>query len=1015
MSEAIQLLNELDETSSSEEQHIVIDADRFITVPEDLKRLGVQFDHNIETVTFDCPRHWDEHDLSEMNIYVNYLRSDGAYGKFKATDIIVDAENSEIIHFNWTISKNVTLTSGKIVFLVCAKTVDSDGNEQTHWNSERCEDCYISKGLELDENSEEIRSDIIDLWYKQVVDVINSNVGIVSIEQTTTSTIDRGVNVITAKLTNGQIKTFQVRNGSRGSSGTGSTGASSQHPIAYASTDDGILYTAEGDDLPEVHTGRECTHVGKGSQIVFIPYREPNNSEEPRLSLNNGETIPIRLRTKFNQGLDTERPEATSIVPLGMLMVGVPYTMTFCGKYWLIDSYMDSITYSTYSTLSDAIGSINDNIYDNLIAGEIVRDPVVRVFGPMDGRYTVTLVDDIDLSDEITIKKNVDFIMNGHTLNLCTPEACLVFDKGTSCRIDGEVDKSKINKHLETVVTDGETVIVEANGKNLVINGGVYSLSGNFFRTRIVRISNPAGTVEVIGAEMEINNERTDETKTHPNVIVDSKGARTVLKDSIFRGQAITGAVDGFYGQNVNADNEIVNCQFSISCRNNGSIGCMENGNLTMYNCDISSRSVNSSAIALTTTVLGTANVSNTYAWAYSDNGVVYTLYVYGKVNTIDSSVHSEGNYKGEVCCVKVMPGGVYTAEKNDFMANYGTNTVGIVSEGIIKLIDSSVVVYSKTNTSFGVNATGVANFENVTIRANNDEGTSYGVYTSGETDIKNSEIFSGCATENGICSAHGIVNANDGVLKVASTVVTADAPGDNSNEEYSAGISNYGCSTLCDCDIFGTLCGVSNWGDLYVRGGTYTGYSHGGFYLTQAATKTAYVKDATSLCGHYRGSHTNIFDESLPPDQKTTAPYGSMYVGDGSEGFFDSCTFGDEIYNSDPPIVLRGSQDERDQKIRLSNCRLNNNGMIRIDNSSMSVFSGIGNTTRSLVLKEGEYVWEIIEGVVLQQRDNLSFTASDRLFVTDDLYRKSAPDMEQTGKDFEMFKQWFEHKLANN
>ena len=38
---------------SATEEHIVVGADRFITVPDSLKRIAVQFDHNIETVTFD--------------------------------------------------------------------------------------------------------------------------------------------------------------------------------------------------------------------------------------------------------------------------------------------------------------------------------------------------------------------------------------------------------------------------------------------------------------------------------------------------------------------------------------------------------------------------------------------------------------------------------------------------------------------------------------------------------------------------------------------------------------------------------------------------------------------------------------------------------------------------------------------------------------------------------------------------------------------------------------------------
>lgn len=48
-------------------------------------------------------------------------------------------------------------------------------------------------------------------------------VGIVSIEQTTTSTDDGGDNVITVTLTNGQKYTFVVKNGSKGSAGKDGT------------------------------------------------------------------------------------------------------------------------------------------------------------------------------------------------------------------------------------------------------------------------------------------------------------------------------------------------------------------------------------------------------------------------------------------------------------------------------------------------------------------------------------------------------------------------------------------------------------------------------------------------------------------------------------------------------------------------------------------------------------------------------------------------------------------------
>lgn len=138
-----------DAYNSYAEPHIVIGSDRFITVPDELKRLGVQYDHNVETVTFDCPRYWDEHDMSKMKIYINYIRADKEPGCYPIdTDITVDETDDSIMHFDWTISREVTAAKGNIVFLVCVKKTDDEGNESEHWNSELCKDAYISEGLE---------------------------------------------------------------------------------------------------------------------------------------------------------------------------------------------------------------------------------------------------------------------------------------------------------------------------------------------------------------------------------------------------------------------------------------------------------------------------------------------------------------------------------------------------------------------------------------------------------------------------------------------------------------------------------------------------------------------------------------------------------------------------------------------------------------------------------------------------------------------------------------------------
>lgn len=108
-------------------------------------------------------------------------------------------------------------------------------------------------------------------------------------------------------------------------------------PIARGTTGDSIAYIATGDDLPTVKAGSSGSHIGKGRQIVFIPDRT-NTSIAPTLKLNGSEIIPLRLRAPRNQGSNDQAPDATLPVPVGALISGVPYTLTFCGKYWLIDS-----------------------------------------------------------------------------------------------------------------------------------------------------------------------------------------------------------------------------------------------------------------------------------------------------------------------------------------------------------------------------------------------------------------------------------------------------------------------------------------------------------------------------------------------------------------------------------------------------------------------------------------------------------------------------------------------------
>jgi hypothetical protein len=168
MSEANELLDSLTEdevatyTATPEtEPHIVIGNDRKITVPDELKRIGVQFDHNIETVTFDCPRYWDSHDMSAMRVFINYKRADDYVDSYPVDDVTVDDTDDTVMHFSWTIHRSVTSVKGTLSFLVCIKSVSTGGKLKTHWNSELNKEMYISEGMNCEETVSEEYPDII--------------------------------------------------------------------------------------------------------------------------------------------------------------------------------------------------------------------------------------------------------------------------------------------------------------------------------------------------------------------------------------------------------------------------------------------------------------------------------------------------------------------------------------------------------------------------------------------------------------------------------------------------------------------------------------------------------------------------------------------------------------------------------------------------------------------------------------------------------------------------------------
>ena len=168
-------------------------------------------------------------------------------------------------------------------------------------------------------------------------------------------------------------------------------------PIARGTSADGIAYTATDDAsgtvLPTVSTANsdeEIAAVGKGRQIVFVPMLT-NNAIAPTLQLNGGEIIPIRLRAPRNQGTSDYKPDATIPVPAGALMRGVPYTLTFCGKYWLVDSQIAQFACAE-NEYQAAVMRAMAEVASRMADGDTIGMPIINSMDDIAGDVSIATI-----------------------------------------------------------------------------------------------------------------------------------------------------------------------------------------------------------------------------------------------------------------------------------------------------------------------------------------------------------------------------------------------------------------------------------------------------------------------------------------------------------------------------------------------------------------------------------------------------------------------------------------------
>ena len=313
---------------------------------------------------------------------------------------------------------------------------------------------------------------------------------------------------------------------------------------------------------------------------------------------------------------------------------------------------------------------------------------------------------------------------------------------------------------------------------------------------------------------------------------------------------------------------------------------------------------------------------------------------------------------------------GIQTSAQNTYVHNIkcdadgSGNSRGFMSNGIVKVEESHIVCNSTDSYSTAMCIMdGSASAEHCIFNATAETHMAYAVYIdSGMVSIDSSDIRAdaynyaakGIELDDGdltVCKStitatgHKGTNATAGgigthsgtILRVKNSSILADAtPNSVEAGNNTGGINNGGTAYLENVSVSANHSAVQNSGKLYVNGGTYTGFCHGGFYFAHGSDGEAFVNDAIIRGGHYKGA----FDYSEIPENIKLA---ALYIGGGSDehnssmtAYLDGCFF--DASDCHRSIVVRGSSNEINNTLNISNCFVTNgtldDGTIRIDDT---------------------------------------------------------------------------------
>ena len=273
-------------------------------------------------------------------------------------------------------------------------------------------------------------------------------------------------------------------------------------------------------------------------------------------------------------------------------------------------------------------------------------------------------------------------------------------------------------------------------------------------------------------------------------------------------------------------------------------------------------------------------------------------LVVGGKAKVEGVALEAVSTSTGELYtpAATVMVIGTAELEMEDCQVHCSTQNIsgyGVFNNGAdVTLTDCNVTVESQSGAIGGVTSSGTMRMERCEVSSESVSGSVTGV-----SNLENGEMYMyHCrvrANTNAMQASTGFYNTG------MAYVEHCDVLADSQKVQSGVGVGNNGVCYLIHTDVAGIHSGMSNSGHIFICGGTFTGWTHGGMYFApggvprdengeSGAGYLCYVCDAYTRCGYF-GQHADILKAGAAPF------VGCGYLGSACEVtvYMDNCVIG--------------------------------------------------------------------------------------------------------------------------